>query len=228
MEIKRQTNRGKYDLEDLREEYLAYMKTKTYMAKRILEQQEEIEKLKEMLLFQNIRNTQMYDMLKQINTKLNKKEDLNLSHDLVNSIILDERKDVESDNSDIEKVEDKSFKEEYIELKKQIETLRSDLCVKDSVINKQVSDKFLLFSELGELVYALKGLDPNTINKLLQDSKKKSYASFLGIKFNLLSAECQLAAMSSIDQFKEGKEGSIEFYKWILNKFEKELNIDKN
>ena len=116
MEIKRQNNRGRCDLEDLKEEYTAYMKTKTYMAKRILEQQEDIEKLKEMFLYQNIRNTQMYEMVKQINSKISKKDDMNLSHDLVNSIILEDKKDDEF--VEIEKPEDKMIKEENIELRK--------------------------------------------------------------------------------------------------------------
>jgi hypothetical protein len=227
MDIKRQSARGRCDLDDLKEEYNAFMKTKTYMAKRILEQQEEIEKLKDMLLYQNVRNTQMYDMVKQVNSKLSRKEDINLSQDLINSIILDDKKENELESSGIEKSEDKSLKEENVQMRKHLELLKGELCMKDSIINKLVYDKFLLYSELAELVYAIKGIDPKTLNKLLGESNKKSYASFLGIKLNLLSAECQLAGSNSVDQFKGGEEGSIEFYKWILSKFEAELNNDK-
>lgn len=96
------------DNDDLTQECWAYMKTKQFMAKRIFEQQEEIEKIKNQLFYHSIKHVQMYDWLKFINEQMhqikqrkdrdnNSKEDLNLSEDLANSFIYEQNDKIDSE-----------------------------------------------------------------------------------------------------------------------------------
>lgn len=93
------------ELDDLTQECWAYMKTKQFMAKRIFEQQDEVETLKNQLFYHSIKHVQMYDWLKYVNEQLqmikykkekdNPKEDLNLSEDLASSFVYEQHDKVD-------------------------------------------------------------------------------------------------------------------------------------
>ena len=97
------------DLKDLTTECYAYMKTKQFMAHRICEQQGEIETLKNQLFYHSVKHVQMYDMLKHLNEEIqilknrkesenNLKDNINISADLVNSLIYDQNDDQNEKN----------------------------------------------------------------------------------------------------------------------------------
>lgn len=58
------------DIEDLSQECTAYMKTKQFMAKRIHQQQEEIEALKQSVIFYSGKDIQMHEMIRNLNEQL--------------------------------------------------------------------------------------------------------------------------------------------------------------
>jgi hypothetical protein len=80
------------DIDDLSQECTAYMKTKQFMAKRIHEQQEEIEKLKLNIIYHSSKHILMLEMLNNLNSQIEKinllpkenkenKESLDISND---------------------------------------------------------------------------------------------------------------------------------------------------
>jgi hypothetical protein len=69
------------DVDDLSQECTAYMKTKQFMAKRIYQQQEEIEALKQNIIFHSGKHIEMYEMLKNMNEQMDLvKESLNIQN----------------------------------------------------------------------------------------------------------------------------------------------------
>ncbi len=58
------------DYEDLSQECTAYLKTKQFMANRIYQQQEEIEMLKQNVIFHSGKHIQMHEMLKNMTEQL--------------------------------------------------------------------------------------------------------------------------------------------------------------
>jgi hypothetical protein len=247
-----------YDSEDYFQECNAYQKIKLFMAKRIAEQQAEIEALKEQVMYHSIMHTQLYDVLKQINENLQNCQNLkqstinndgfniipeddkiNLSGELIDSLVYDEDKKTSKNNSVKnenlnEKNTDKNekfltlLKNENLELRKQLENSKSENLVKNSQITKLANDKFLLFTELNELVMSLRKVDLNLLNKFYlsnipsQNLNKKlrneikpgevnsNVITSMGLKYNILSAQSQLALLAN-------KNGEIDNTRNLIN-----------
>jgi hypothetical protein len=164
----------------------AYLSTKLFMAKRIADQQKEIETLKEQLIYHTTRHTELYDVLKNINeqlatyqTKLLKRaehqesEKLNLSGDLANSFTFEGGEEDNKEKPPKEKLgtedeKDKiieSLKSENLTLRKELEILKTDSLDKIFFNNKLVYEKFIVLTELNELTHCLKRVDLNLLNK---------------------------------------------------------------
>ena len=82
------------DIEDLSQECTAYMKTKQFMAKRIHQQQEEIEMLRQNVLYHSAKHIQMYEMFKNMTDQLKM-----IKENLGNKKVI-ENENKEKDNKD--------------------------------------------------------------------------------------------------------------------------------
>lgn len=244
-----------YDYEDVVQECNAYLKTKIFMAKRIAEQQAEIETLKEQLLYHSLKHAELYEMMAGINEKIEKlkkggscsinhtsqitndDEKINLSGEFIQSIeILDDGKKIPDEKKifdstkEVPAFEDPSsdiiqvLKNENLELRKELELSRTENIEKDLRISRLIADRYVLFSELNELVGSLKRVDQNLLNKFYM-ANAKSYLyqgtgkipnsgekrklplktalsssdilSSMGIKYNILSAQSQLSLLTN-------------------------------
>lgn len=209
-----------YDMDDLSQECTAYMKTKQFMAKRINQQQEEIELLKQSVMYHSSKHIQMMDMVRSLQEQIefikdntNKKEsnnnNLNLSGDeFTASIVCDDSKDyVVSGYENVPQTDKDSniLKNENIELNKEIERLKYELLDKTLEFNKIKSDKFILFNELNELVLTLKRVDLDKLNTFYKKNNtnpslnKLEMSSSKGIKYNILSAQSHICKILRSD-----------------------------
>jgi hypothetical protein len=226
--------------EDIQQESLAYMKTKLFMARRIFEQQAEIETLKEQLLQQNIKYMQLFESIKLTGGQTNganNRDPLNLSGDLANSLDLEgegKEKDnnVMMSNTEFNLLEsvcnDKLYekvilqlKGENLELTKELEALRANNMISQLSISKLTADRMLLYNELCELTFNLKKMNLEVLNKIYKETaKNKSVTSGLGIKINILSACGQIAMITG----NSNNEIKLDNCIHVINKFEDELN----
>lgn len=215
MELKNIRNRStnNYDNEDLAQECAAYMKTKLFMAKRISEQQKEIEQLREEVFYHSMKHSQLYEIISSLNeqlTALRKSrtnsdfEKMDLSPELANSLIFEEeRNDIVQAKA--EKVQDdviisannliikETLLNENLLLRKDLELEKANSLSNTSVINKLVNDKYVLFTELNELLMSLKKVDLESMNNFYNASLQKSRSlSSVGLKYSILSAQCEI------------------------------------
>jgi predicted nucleic acid-binding protein len=230
-----------FEDEDIKQEALAYIKTKTFMARRIFEQQSEIETLKEQLFEMNVKYMKLFESHKLLANQISnhlKQENLSVSGDLTNSIELDDPKDKDNGNTlniasefsaDFLVLDEKKnfgnllqqFKIESIEMGKEVEALRLENSLKDLTINKLNSDKLLLFNELSELVFGLKKMNLEVLNKIYKDTvTPKSITSGLGIRMNIMSA-CNQLSMVSVNS---NSEIDVNSCMHVIKKFEDEIN----
>jgi hypothetical protein len=223
-----------FDEEDMKQESLAYMKTKIFMAKRISEQQNEIELLRDQLMMMNIKYMQLYEANKLLSTS---KDQFNTSNsELANSLLLecDKEKDhgVLACNSDFSPdyaFEDKKaekllnlLKLENIELNKDVESLKVECCNKDLIISKLTNDRLMLYTELSELIMSLKKLNLEVFNKFYKETvRPATITSCLGIKINILSALSELSMLT----MDTNSAINISSCMYAVKKIEEELNI---
>jgi hypothetical protein len=234
------TNPYYSDFEDLTQECTAYMKTKLFMAKRILQQQEEIEMLKQSVLYHSGKHIQLYDILKNLQEQIDsiKKDNNNLSNDdLVNSFVYgDDSKEygclgyenMDKNNNELQ------LKKENIEMCKELERIKIILMEKTLEINKLKSDKFILYNELNELVNSMKKVDLNKLNNFYKNNlnnnnfTKLEMPSSKGIKYNILSSQSHLIKIIKGDIIKRKLENNeenndkieIDYYSNILKNME--------
>ncbi len=228
------------------------------MAKRISEQQDEIDTLREQLLYHAARHSEMYDVMKFINDKINSlkivnfkigtddENKLNLSGELIESIDMNESKDsLNLKEKEIKKIgseEDKiilALKNENTELRKELEMAKAQNTSKDIEINKLTTDRFILFTELNELVASLKRVDLNLLNDFyiknapISINKKRDPRSSLssndilssmGIKYNILSAQSELSLLTN----KNEDNKKLLKTNIIINKNSEEKNTPEN
>jgi hypothetical protein len=218
--IELKTEKNAYDNDDMAMECNAYLKTKLFMAKRIAEQQSEIETLKEQLYYHTVRHTQMYDSLRQINEQLNfwskckfQVDEVNLSGELASSVVIEEEKEIfknDFNENDKDKIIN-CLKNENLELRKELEILKTENLERNMFINKLTNDKFILFTELSELVSSLRRVDLNKLNQFYMMNTEKDalminsisveknssfkMISSMGVKYNILSAKSQLTLL---------------------------------
>jgi hypothetical protein len=207
------------DLDDLNQECTAYMKTKQFMAKRIVQQQEEIEQLKQALIYHSGKHLQTFDLLKNMQEQfdllkeLKKEKPLDLSNEeIVNSFICPEdSKEYGVDNfnySNDRNFNDLALRKENIDLTKELERLRVTVLEKTLEINKLRSDKFLLHNELSELLNSLKKVDMDKLNNFYKHNlnghvvTKSDLPSIKGVKYNIMSAQSQLVKILKSDLIK--------------------------
>jgi hypothetical protein len=94
---------------------------------------------------------------------------------------------------------------ENIELKKQMEKMKIQLLEQTLELNKLKSDKFILFNELNEIIQSLRRVDLDLLNNYVKNnSKVKTFNKFempsaKGLKYNVLSAQCQLGKIIKSD-----------------------------
>jgi hypothetical protein len=206
-----------WDRDDYSQECNAYMKTKLFMAKRIAEQQNEIEFLKDQLTSQTLKHAQLYDSIKNLNENLNllmkEREDrLNFSGQLTSSLIVEEGETQilkignEEDNGckkskKEQKIEkEKIFshiKNENLELRKELELIKDDNIKKSLNLNKIINDKFILFIELSELVMSLRRIDLNLLNNFYLNSIE-NYTQKIKMNNNLKHFGCPQNVISSL------------------------------
>ena len=207
----------KYDKEDLAQKSNAYLKTKLFMAQRIAQQQKEIDSLKEQLYDMTLKHSEMYDIVRSINEQLTSKDDtvkplmllgsednIDLSQSFTDSVIFEEKQQQTPQVSQKEQSPRVSHKDdkitqllknENLELNKKITYLKTKQKEDSLMINKLIYDKYILFSELNELVTSLKNVDVNLLNDFFlknSESNKRDSVSSMGIKYNILSAHSQL------------------------------------
>jgi hypothetical protein len=201
------------DLDDLSQECTAYMKTKQFMAKRIHEQQEEIEILKQNVIYLSGKLFQAEEMVLHMSdqvkllkesSKIQKpQEEFDLSNsELASSFIYE---NCEENNDP--KITPKFFEElkkENFELRKDLENYRIQILDSTIQLNKTKSDKFILFNELNEMLMSLKKVDLEKLNsfyKINSDKilNKNEMPIAKGIKYNILSAQSQLCKMMVTD-----------------------------
>jgi hypothetical protein len=203
------------EFDDLTQECTAYMKTKQFMAKRIVQQQEEIEILKQNVIYHCGKHMEMYDMLKNMQEQLEllkdiKHEKLDISNDdLVNSFVYPEDSreygviPAEKNSNDL------SLKKENIELTKEVERLKVALLEKSLDNSKLRSDKFQLYNELNELVLSLKRVDLDKLNTFYKKNligpttvTKSDMPIAKGVKYNIMSAHSQICKILKSDLIK--------------------------
>jgi hypothetical protein len=205
----------KYDKEDLAQKSNAYLKTKLFMAQRIAQQQKEIESLKEQLVDMTLKHSEMFDMVRSINEQLNSKDEtvkplmllgsednINLSQSFTDSVVFEQQQTPQVSPKEqsprMSQKDDKItqlLKNENLDLNKKITFFKTKEKEDSLMINKLIYEKYILFSELNELITCLKKVDNNLLNdfylKNSEPSKRDSVSS-MGIKYNILSAHSQL------------------------------------
>jgi len=170
---------------------------------------------------------------------------LNLSGNCIKSIDLEEEKNLKE--TEIEEKE-KSFKlllEENILLKKENEILLEKINSKNYEISKISYEKYSLFCELQELTTSLEVIDLKKLNNFylsnMENLKdfKKNISSFMGIKFNIMSANSKIAfdsmvclsspRISSQNKKKDSNDYLSSQYIEVLNEKVKkyEIELDK-
>jgi hypothetical protein len=258
----------KFDDEDKILQCNAYLGTKLFMAKRIADQQKEIEILKDQLYYHTTRHTELYDVLKNLNEQLaalqrkavkhsenlheQDKNEINFSGDLANSFTLEGDEEDNKENKEklikekfnLEHDKDKiieSLKNENLSLRKELEVFKTENLEKIFFCDKLVYEKYIVLTELNELVNCLKQVDLEMLNKFynsqrkennfsektqnLFDLSKSNYISSdyfktissMGIKYNILSAQSQITLLMK-SFHKEGE--------FIINSNEKEKKIE--
>jgi hypothetical protein len=205
------------DFQDLSQECTAYMKTKQFMAKRIFQQQEEIEALKLSVLYHSAKHLQLYELIKslleQIEAFKKNKNEMIINDELVNSFVMNDDDSKEFGCLSYEHI-DKNMneiilKKENLEMCKDIERLNVILLEKTLEINKLTSDKFILFNELNELVMSMRKVDLSELNAFYKEHTKMFNFSKLempctkGIKYNILSSQNQLIKIIKGDLIKK-------------------------
>jgi hypothetical protein len=165
----------RYDQDDLMQECNAFMKTKVFMAKRIAEQQNEIDLLVSELYCQAVKQTELYNALRALNDKIdlikleNTKKDeqhLDISGDYVSSVVLEDEKEAAIQcMCPIYEKDIQGLKNENLELRKEIELVRYENSVKTIDNSRLFYEKYILFSELNELVTCLKRIDLKSLNE---------------------------------------------------------------
>jgi hypothetical protein len=242
------------DLDDLSQECTAYMKTKQFMAKRIHEQQEEIEILKQNVIYLSGKLFQAEEMVLHMSDQVKLlKESLKIQKpqeefDLSNSELASSFIYENCEESQGEKITPKFFEElkkENFQLRKDLENYRIQILDSTIQLNKTKSDKFILFNELNEMLMSLKKVDLEKLNsfyKINSDKilNKNEMPIAKGIKYNILSAQSQLCKMMVTDSvtkklnFNDNDESSredklfdknqIEISQKILNKNEEDFD----
>jgi hypothetical protein len=198
-----------YSPEDYAHECNAYMEIKHFLSNRITEQEKEIQMLKDLVLYHSSKHMEMYEWLKNINNILlsklepiKKKEkhnlsSLNCSAELIDSISLGE----EPDLPDLDRMVT-DLKNENLELMKQNEHLKTEICKKDLNLTKLSAEKVIILNELSELLISLKRIDMDCLNKFyLQNCKsirdRIELPTAIGIKYNIMSAQSQISMINS-------------------------------
>lgn len=258
----------KYDKEDLAQKSNAYLKTKLFMAQRIAQQQKEIDSLKEQLNDMTLKHSEMYDIVRCINEQLSSKDDtvrplmllgsqdnIDLSQSFTDSVIFEEKQQQTPQVSQKEQSPRASHKDdkitqllknENLELNKKITYLKTKQKEDSLMINKLIYDKYILFSELNELITSLKNVDVNLLNDFFlknSEANKRDSVSSMGIKYNILSAHSQLLLLDQksneksqisviennknielLKQTSDCKYVNIEKHVAIIKQYEEELN----
>ena len=120
------------------------------------------------------------------------------------------------------------LKNENLELKMQNEKLKLENLEKDLLISKIKSDKFLILNELNELVNSIKTIDLKILNQFYKKINKNSILTrrdmpnSLGIKYNIISAQNQLALLIHSDII------ASKSFNYAYNKLNDSLLEEKN
>ena len=120
------------------------------------------------------------------------------------------------------------LKTENIDLKMHNEKLKIENLEKNISISKLKSDKFLLFNELNELVNSLKTIDLKILNKFYKKIHqnriltRNDMPSSLGIKYNIITAQNQLALLMHSDLI------ASKSFNETYNKINETLSDEKN
>lgn len=214
------------DLDDLSQECTAYMKTKQFMAKRIHEQQEEIEVLKQNVIYLSGKLIQAEEMIMHMGDQVkilkesfkfksqneknsspeNNEFDLSNS-ELTSSFVYENFQEthMEKITPNIPKCEEfENLKNENFQLRKDLENFRIQILDSTIQLNKTKSDKFILFNELNEMIMSLKKIDLEKLNSFYKVNSdkilnKNEMPIAKGIKYNILSAQSHLCKMMVSD-----------------------------
>ncbi len=215
----------------------AYMKTKLFMAKRIAELQNQVEVLKEQVFYYSNKYSQLNDLVISINENLAQKtnikifdnqDKLDISGHTLKSIELDQEKANNNKNRNFHSTENQAdqvleddidhgsqaiinlVKSENLVLRQTLEKLNCENIEKNLKINKLSYDRYILFSELEELVNSLKTMDLNKLNEFYLDSGNQinhnskencNLTSSMGLKYNILSAQAQMLLTENTNSF---------------------------
>jgi len=96
-------------------------------------------------------------------------------------------------------------RKENVEYKKELEKLKIKLLEQTLELNKVKTDKFILFNELNEVIQSIRRVDLDKLNSFVKtNSNAKNLnridmPSAKGLKYNVLSAQCQLGKIIKSD-----------------------------
>lgn len=253
---------NKNNNEDMAQECNAYMKIKHFMAKRIQEQEREIDDLKSQVVYHSMKHAEMYNLLKTMNEMLYKiktdqsqkpvtpnNDGLNLSGELAESIASQDfdhgydkvriQSAIQSPAKHLNEIvqQDKiitDIKNENLELVRINELIRVELKEKNLTISKIQTEKILILNELNELLNSLQKVDLKALDKFYSLNKLKKIKTFdipssLGIKYNIMSAQSQVATLMGSNVVTNVPTLNFEDFKLSQN-VEKEqsmLNLEK-
>ena len=96
-------------------------------------------------------------------------------------------------------------RKENVEYKKELEKFKIQLLEQRLELNKIKTDKFILFNELNEVIQSIRRVDLDKLNNFVKtNSNAKNFnkidmPSAKGLKYNVLSAQCQLGKIIKSD-----------------------------
>lgn len=154
-----------YHNQPLDESNLNYIRTKNFMAKRILQQQDELDFLNQLVFYEQIKEVNLLE-LENINDILNLKDLDNLElNDQINKLTLN---NIEMENKyEVVDFKNTSVSEEEAMLLKELNSLKEDDLYLTMRLNKLSTDRYLLKNELKELINSLKQIDIKELNNFI-------------------------------------------------------------
>jgi hypothetical protein len=225
--------------DDYVQECNSYMEIKYFLSNRISEQEREIQRLKDMVLYHSTKHIEMYEWIKNINNLLQRgvhndkplNKSLNFSGEFVDSLSISE----ENNENDKDRFTT-DLKNENLKLTKKLEVANMELINKNLTISRLQSEKIIVLGELNELLVSLKRVDLNSLNRFYLENCKNDRIELpnaLGLKYNILSAQSQVAQINANDyemHYKENDYIDIEKYCSLLRSYTQDFKdaIDKN
>lgn len=225
-------------LEDMALECNSYLKVKHFMSKRIQELEQEVESLKTEYLSQVSLNCELLSLLKiEKNLPIPKEQaQLQIPSHTTESLILNlnDNESCSHSNTFSYNVDEQvsntdncvEIKNRNIELMRENTKLAAELRVKNLKIKRVMTDKLIIMNELNELLISLRKVDIDLLNKFYSRNAKldKDMRCYLGVKYNILSAQSTLSMQTETQLGKTELEGKIKVCESVLKSYQNEFS----